>query len=262
MDEPLRRYMTCPIRSVRPEASLATVFARLETHGISGLPVIDDAQALLGVVTRTDLIAVGRNSARGSGASALLELPALRARDVMSQRPVTVEWTDTIEAAAGRMVEHRVHRVYALDRSVTVGVVSTRDVMKAVQAAARTGTLRSIMARPPVAVEADEPLSAAVDLLADSRIGGVVVTDAERPVGLFTQLEALAARDLPPETAVRDVMDPALICLPVATPIARAARCALAMGVRRILAVEHRELRGIVTGLDFARYAAALPGSP
>lgn len=47
-------------------------------------------------------------------------------------------------------------------------------------------------------------LSRAMDWLWSAHVGGLVVTDEEeRPIGLFTQTEALLARELPPEDDAR-----------------------------------------------------------
>jgi CBS domain-containing protein len=53
------------------------------------------------------------------------------------------------------------------------------------------------------------------------------------------------------------VLSPALLCLDVSTPLFRAARQAEVMDVRRIVAVENRQLRGVLTALDFVRAAAS-----
>jgi hypothetical protein len=54
-------------------------------------------------------------------------------------------------------------------------------------------------------------------------------------------------------------MSCALLCLPLKLPLFRAAAFALQTRARRILAVESREMRGIVSGLDMARAIACHP---
>ena len=88
---------------------------------------------------------------------------------------------------------------------------------------------------------------------------GVVVLEEEWPVGVFTQSEALAAAHLDPSTPVEEVMSCALLCLPIGMPIHRAAAFAVETRARRVLAVEARDLRGILSGLDMARVVAGEP---
>jgi predicted transcriptional regulator len=84
-----------------------------------------------------------------------------------------------------------------------------------------------------------------------------VVVDDDWPVGVFTQVEALECRDLARGTAVEEVMNPGMVCMPESTKIFRAAQQAIAMRVRRIIAVKKREMVGIIGGLDFAGFAAS-----
>jgi hypothetical protein len=48
-------------------------------------------------------------------------------------------------------------------------------------------------------------------------------------------------------------MSYAMLCLDVRTPLYRAAAYAHATRARRVLAVEGRHLKGVLTGIDFAR---------
>jgi len=66
----------------------------------------------------------------------------------------------------------------------------------------------------------------------------------------------MATRALPPnlrKMPVERLMSYETICLDVTTPLYRVAGYAMQMRARRILAVEKRELVGIVTGLDVIR---------
>jgi CBS domain-containing protein len=101
-----------------------------------------------------------------------------------------------------------------------------------------------------------EPIDAAIAQLTAANVRGLVVVDGDRAVGVFTQIEAIKARALSAElrkTAVEQVMSYETLCLDVSTPLYRAAGHAIQMRVRRILAVEQRRFRGIVTGFDLVR---------
>lgn len=74
--------------------------------------------------------------------------------------------------------------------------------------------------------------------MAAAHHSGLVVVEEGGPVGMFTQADALAARDAPPDDRVDHWLDPRLICVPVATPLFRAAEQAMAARARRVLAVE------------------------
>ena len=108
-----------------------------------------------------------------------------------------------------------------------------------------------LLAPPFIATE--EELALAVDRLDRANKQGLVVVEGAWPVGIFDQAAALAARGLEPEERVEEAMNLSVLVLPGHIPLARAAAQALAMHVRRILILDDRGLRGIVSGLDFAR---------
>ncbi len=104
-----------------------------------------------------------------------------------------------------------------------------------------------------VTVDLGQTIDAAIEQLAASGVRGLVVMDGRSPVGVFTQLEAIKARGLPAEQRrmpVEEVMSYETICLDVATPLYRVAGYMLQMRVRRVLAVEHRRLAGILSSFD------------
>jgi CBS domain-containing protein len=253
-DVALRRYMTTPLFSVRPEDPLSLVKERLARRRLSSLPVVHEGR-LVGLISRSDLLRVSRRLAREGGGAQLLAMPARPVSDSMSRNPVTVGLGDSVATAAARMLAHRIHRVYVVEGDVAVGVLSVRDLLPAVRDAGDETQLLAIMSAPVRTVTADQPLSAVVDQLASGHSGGVVVIEDDRPVGVFSQVEALAASDLPPGTRVDEVMEP-MICLPARTPLHRAAARAIAMRVDRVLVVEHGELLGLASAFDFARHIA------
>ena len=79
------------------------------------------------------------------------------------------------------------------------------------------------------------------------------MVDEGWPVGVFSQVDALAARARDPRTAVDDVMNLRILALPPNIPLYVAAGQALALEVRRILLVDDREIQGVVSTFDFAR---------
>ena len=48
--------MTRKVRSVTPETSLKDVAAMLSVYGIGGMPVVDERQHPLGVITKADIV--------------------------------------------------------------------------------------------------------------------------------------------------------------------------------------------------------------
>lgn len=254
LNAPVVRYMSSPAHTLPADADLQEAERRLAALGISSLPVVIGNQ-LVGVISRTDLLRVGRMHATEGSRRSLLKLPHQGVREVMKQDPICVLDTEPVSAAARLIVQHHVHRVFVVDGTNLLGVLSTRDVMHAVKDARVERSISSLMSSPVLTVDADAPVAQAVDLLAQAHIHGLVVVDGSWPVGLFTQIEALEARDQADNTTVEEVMSYALLCLPPQTQAYRAAAQMAQTHARRVVVVDHRQVLGILTGIDMAALA-------
>jgi CBS domain-containing protein len=146
-----------------------------------------------------------------------------------------------------------VHRVFVTSEGRLKGVLSTRDLMRAVREKRLKTPIAEIASGSVVKVRADDPIALAVDRLDLSNKHGLIVVEGDFPIGVFDQACALESRRLPPNTAVEHAMDVRILILPREIGIGRAAEQALSMNVRRILIEDDRGATGIVGGLDFAR---------
>jgi CBS domain-containing protein len=252
---PVEQYMSAPVHAVAPDTPLPQVYERLLAHRISSLAVVDGGK-LVGVVSRSDLLRVGSHRAGVGGARPLLILPEMAVAEAMSTAVVTVAAEDALATAARRMVAHAVHRVFVLDGHALAGVLGVRDVMQAIREQRLPTPIHAFMTTPVLMIGATEPVWLAVQMLERARISGVVVVEDDWPVGVFTQVQALAARDYDRETPVEEVMDTGMVCMPSTTRMHRAAAQAVTMRVRRIIVCEHRDMLGILSGLDFAKAVA------
>lgn len=251
---PVSLYMKAPVHTIGANESLDTAYRRLQELSISSLAVTDAGAALVGVISRTDLLRVGRYEAGARTYADLLTFPPDAVESVMTRDVLTVGVDDTVEQACQLMTRRWVHRVFTVDDSgALVGVFSTRDVMQAIGEKRVNKPIADFMSRPLFTIRAAEPISLAAERLEKARVSGLVVVDDEWPVGVFTQTDALRSRDRRRDTPVEEVMDAAIVCMPDDTRLFRAAQQGLAMRVRRIISCRKRDMIGILSGLDFAR---------
>jgi len=253
---PARDYTSSPLQSVHLGDSLEDVYQELQDTGFSALPVVDDKGRVVGVLSRTDLLRLGTRQSNNRPGGSLLVLPERAAEDEMTSYPTTVPADTPLSRVAEVMMDDRVHRVFIGDDEETVGVVTTRDLMRAIADKKVNHPLSRHMSSPVFTIRASEPISLATERLGKARVTGLVVVEGRWPVGLFSQTEALEARDVRRETAVEDVMNPAILILDSETPIHRAAAQAASLNARRIVATKGADTVGIVTGLDFASVVA------
>ena len=252
-------YMTAPARTISASARLADAHAILREHSFSALPVLDASGRVAGVISRTDLLRAGRVSGRVSRTAPLLTFDeGATVASLMTSPAATVTPETPIARAAEEMLRHRYHRLVVVDaKGALVGVFSTKDLMAAARDLKVSGAIGDFMSDSVVTVDALDNIAHATDRLADAQVAGVVVLEEGRPAGMFTQTEALQARDEPATTPLGDVMSYAMLCLDRGTKVHRAAAHALATRARRVIVVDHHHVCGVVTGMDFARAVRA-----
>ncbi|MFE7095429.1 CBS domain-containing protein [Streptomyces erythrochromogenes] len=122
--------MTDEVVSVAPETAFKDVAKLLAQYGVSGLPVLDDEDRVVGVVSQTDLVArMAPPSHPFQEGDAPAEPPA--ARDVMSAPAVTVRADETARDAARLMTRRGIERLPVVDEEDRlVGIVTRRDLLR------------------------------------------------------------------------------------------------------------------------------------
>lgn len=116
---------------IREDASLTEAAALMDRHAVSGLPVVDHAGCLLGVISQADLV-------RARGTEYLwANWNGLSVRHLMTAPAFTVRRSTTLRVAAREMEHNRVHRLVVVaddDPTLPIGVISTTDVVHAIAA--------------------------------------------------------------------------------------------------------------------------------
>ncbi|MGB5810329.1 MAG: CBS domain-containing protein [Polyangiales bacterium] len=245
---PVTEYMTSPVETVPIGTSLIQANEAFAGDGISALGVVDANGQLKGVVSRTDIL----HAAVYTHGQAF-RIPDRPVEEIMQSPAIEVPPSAHLAVAAKAMLKNRIHRVFVTRDGKPEGVVSTRDLMRAVREKRVKTPIGEIATTSVVKVRAEDPIALAVDRLDASNKQSLVVVEGNFPVGIFDQASALEARQLPPETPVEHVMNVRILILPSGMGISRAAAQALAMNVRRILIEDAMGVSGIVGGLDFAR---------
>lgn len=113
-----REIMTTDIVSVGPDTSIREAVELFELYRVSGLPVVDSRQRVLGVITEYDLLrSISSLQMRGKVA------------DFMTSDVVTVGPDASLADLAELFVSTRVRRVPVVSEDKLVGVVSRRDLI-------------------------------------------------------------------------------------------------------------------------------------
>lgn len=113
----------------------------------------------------------------------------MQVADVMSRAAVTDSASDPLTAAAQRMWEQQTGSLLVMDGDELLGIVTERDVMKAVARGIDPGTtpVSAVMTRDVLTVSSTTTLHRAARDMAARRIRHLPVVDDDRVVGVISQ---------------------------------------------------------------------------
>ena len=115
-----RDLMQTRIVAVTREYSAREVSILIHSGTFSGVPVIEPGNQLIGIVSEFDVL---------KALVAGKDLHALKAEDIMTPQPVTVEETATAEMVIQQMVEHQIIRIPVVRDGRLIGMISRMDLM-------------------------------------------------------------------------------------------------------------------------------------
>ncbi len=128
---------------IRADATLTEATALMDRHRVHGLPVVDAAGSLVGVLSQTDL-------ARARATEYLWSnWPGLVVRHLMTSPAITIHRSSGLDVAARKMERNRIHRLVVVDdegATIPIGVLSTTDLIHAIA--------EELAEAPPEAAEA------------------------------------------------------------------------------------------------------------
>jgi CBS domain-containing protein len=138
----VQELMTTPALSIGPEASLKDVATIFVERGISGLPVCDAENRVIGVISEGDILYKEHDPRTGGKGGALAWLadgrstPLVKSRaqlvrEAMTSPPITISAWSSVSEAARLMTERGVNRLPVLKDGELVGIVTRTDLVRA-----------------------------------------------------------------------------------------------------------------------------------
>lgn len=125
-----RDLMTAPVITVHPWASAKEAAEALAAHGFTALPVVDDDDRLIGIVTEADLIR-SRVPADPRNVREPRESTAGKTVGDLMTTPVTAMSTGTdVADLCQALVDARIRAVPIVDGAAVVGIVTRGDVVR------------------------------------------------------------------------------------------------------------------------------------
>lgn len=141
-----RDIMIKEVIKVTREDTVETVIKLILEHNVSGLPVVNEQNHVVGIITEGDLIYRSKKlhiptfftfldsyiflENPKNLKNELKKITGYKVKDVMTADVITVDADDNIEKIATIMSKENINRVPVVENKKLVGIVSRRDIIK------------------------------------------------------------------------------------------------------------------------------------
>ncbi len=128
---------------------------------------------------------------------------------------------------------------------------------------ARTVSVKDIMTKAVVSIDVAATITDAAKMMEDTKIGAIVVTENNTPVGIVTDRDfaiKVVAHAYDPTTPVRMIMSSPLYSISPDESIRMIADFMYTRGIRKLPVIDNDKVIGIVTATDLVRQFAVCTG--
>jgi len=176
--------MSSPVHTVPQTATVESAAALMTGHAVTALPVVDAAGTLVGMVSESDLL---WHRVTADPTAHLRPLPDTDPAErpgtvveVMSAYPLTTRPDTDVADVAEAMLDNDVRSIPVLDDGTLVGIISRRDILRAMVRSDDVLT-REVQHRLDAYADGQHRWTATVEA-GIARIGGDFDGDTERAV--------------------------------------------------------------------------------
>ncbi|HNQ30782.1 MAG: Inosine-5'-monophosphate dehydrogenase [Methanoregulaceae archaeon PtaB.Bin009] len=182
----VKDYMTSDVVTVEIPGNRDDVLKILKRTGISGVPVLKDAD-LVGIITRKDLLRKAEETQLGL---------------LMTPNPVTIGPDSTVREAASMMVRHSVRRLPVIDDGSLVGLLSVADLIAALAQMKIKDEIKDLYTSQTFAIWEETPLPLVGRIMEISGFEAIPILDAES-----TLQGIISERDLIRNSSIEDMVE-------------------------------------------------------
>ncbi len=209
--------MTRNLIKATRETSVEEIARLLIENNISAVPIVEDDDRIVGVVSEADLIfkkmfpslmtMIYHYGSYLSAETYYQEEKKMRARkaeDAMSSEVIDVEEATPVEKIIRIMEENKIKRVFVTSEGKLVGVVSKLDILRCLTGPCeevikklrtfpeRAEKVSDVMSKPVISAITSDSLDSVVKTLLDNRISGLpVVNEEEEVIGILSESDLI-----------------------------------------------------------------------
>ena len=138
--------MTPNVITVKKNDSVEHAIKLLLENNVTGLPVVDENNHVLGIITEGDVIYRGGEitpprylaifdsyiflDSPNKFEKQLKKMTGMFVEDVMTSPVIVIESNKVVDDAAKLMTKHKVNRLPVVENEILVGIISRRDIIK------------------------------------------------------------------------------------------------------------------------------------
>jgi CBS-domain-containing membrane protein len=215
-DRLVSEVMTRDVQSLSPNTQIHLAWKKMLELNIKAMPVVDDHERVIGILTDEDLLERAGLQQRLAVAAhmqpelieeelrSLQKLPT-RVADVMSAPVITIQREDSLGLAAGRMARRRLKRMPVVDEhGKLVGMLSRLDILQQVATVKQpklpaelphgmVRTVQDVMRTDLPIVNIGDDLQMIVNAFIETGSQKLIVCDdSGRPVGLISDSDVVS----------------------------------------------------------------------
>jgi len=250
--------MTRDVVTVTPENTLYEAAQLMGEKRIGSLLVFK-YDTPVGIITERDLLNVVSRGVKlekdwiGGGASIREE----KVEKVMSSPVVKICLRSPLKEAARIMIEKRIRRLVVCDLGKVVGIITAADMIRSLPKAPKDMEVwfqvDYFMTKQVITADEEVLVENVAEVMAEKRVGSVIVTSKGKPIGIFTERDLLTkflAKDKSLIVEVGNACSSPLITAPIGLCIHEAAEIMTTNQIKRLPITKNRKLIGILSARD------------
>lgn len=125
----IKDKMTTNLTVVKKDYAVSSALDIMNSTSLHRLPVVDDENRLIGLLTRTE---IQKNTPNDSSSLSVFELNYLlnkyKVEDIMIKDPITIDPDALLEEAADKMIDNSIECLPVVENKKLVGIITSNDI--------------------------------------------------------------------------------------------------------------------------------------
>ena len=247
----VKEFMSSIVRTVDANSRVSRAIRIMVDNNI-GSVVVTKEKSPCGIFTERDLLRLLRENRKAE---------TIPVGEIGSPKIAKVDQDQNSLEAARRMQEEK-RRLLVFEGSKLIGIVTATDIVRVIYRTGRTFDISKVISKDVAAVDLNTPVKRVIQLMDTKRIGSVITTKHDAPIGIFTErdlLNRVSYLRTSLDRQVREVATRPLVTAELGIDGNEVAGAMVARRIKRLPLTKEGKIVGIVTARDLVQAYAALP---